>query len=87
MDYNSTFYVINQIEKLSKIKTKILCVTHDITTITNIYDRIIMLKEGVIIADGSQKDVINKENINKLFDIKIEVYQYEGQWNIHRGIK
>ena len=86
LDYNSKFYVINQIEKLSKIKTKILCVTHDITTITNIYDRIIMLKEGVIIADGSQKDVINKENINKLFDIKIEVYQYKGQWNIHRGV-
>ena len=87
LDYNSKFYVIDQIEKLSKIKTKILCVTHDITTITNIYDRVIMLKEGVIIADGCQKNVINKENIDKLFDIKIEVYQHKGQWNIYREIK
>ena len=87
LDYNSKFYVLDQIDKLSKIKTKILCVTHDLTTITNIYDRIIMLKEGVIIADGFQKDVINKTNIDKLFDINIEINRGGEQWNIHRSIK
>ena len=87
LDYNSKFYVLDQIDKLSKIKTKIFCVTHDLTTITNIYDRIIMLKEGVIIADGFQTDVINKTNIDKLFDINVEINRDGGQWNIHRSTK
>ena len=87
LDYKSKFYLLDQINQLSKIKTKILCVTHDITTITQIYNRIIMLKDRSIIADGCQKDVLNSENINKLFDIKIEVYQEKGQWNICRMFK
>ena len=87
LDYNSKFYVMDRINKLSKIKTKVLCVTHDLTTISNIYDRIIMLKKGIIIADGTQKDVINKENINKLFDINIEIYRDRDQWNIYRELK
>ena len=87
LDYKSKFYLIDEINKLSKIKTKILCVTHDITMITGIYDRVIMLKDKVIIADGPQKKVINKKNINKLFDIKIEVKKRKNQWNIYRKIK
>ena len=55
--------------------------------ITGIYDRVIMLKDKVIIADGPQKKVINKKNINNLFDIKIEVEQRKNQWNIYRKIK
>ena len=46
-----------------------------------------MLKEGVIIADGFQTDVINKTNINKLFDINVEINRDGGQWNIHRSTK
>ena len=87
LDYKSKFYLVDQINKLSKVKTKILCVTHDITTITKIYDRIIMLKDRSIIADGSQMDVLNSENVNKLFDINIEVFQEKGQWNIYRVFK
>ena len=87
LDYKSKFYVIDEINKLSKIKTKILCITHDITIITKIYDRIIMLKDKVIIADGDQEEVLNKQNINKLFDIKIEVKKQYGQWRIYRKIK
>ena len=51
LDYKSKFFVLDKINELSKLNTKILCVTHDISTITKIYDRVIMLKDGKIIAD------------------------------------
>jgi iron complex transport system ATP-binding protein len=84
LDYKSKFFVIDKVNELSKLKTKILCVTHDISTITKIYDRVIMLKEGKIIADGDQNKVINSENLNKLFGIQIEVTNNNGVWNINR---
>ncbi len=84
LDYKSKFFVIDKVNELSKLKTKILCVTHDITMITKIYDRVIMLKDGKIIADGDQNKVINSENFNKLFGIQVEVTNNNGLWNINR---
>jgi len=84
LDYKSQFFVIDKINELSKLNTKILCVTHDISTITKIYNRVIMLKDGKIIADGDQNKVMNSENFNKLFDIQVEVTNNNGLWNINR---
>lgn len=87
LDYRSKYYVIDQVNELSKLNTKIFCITHDITLITKIYDRIIMLKDRSIIADGSQKDVINSSNLNNLYDINIEVIENKDNWNIYRKSK
>ena len=84
LDYKSKFFVVDKINELSNLNTKILSVTHDISTITKIYDRVIMLKNGKIIADGNQNTVINSENLNKLFGIQVEVTKNNGLWNIKR---
>ena len=84
LDYKSKFFVVDKVNELSKLNTKILCVTHDISTITKIYDRVIMLKDGRIIADGNQNKVINNQNLNKLYSIQVEVTNNNGIWNINR---
>ena len=87
LDYKSKFFVIDKINELSKLNTKIFCVTHDISTITKIYDRVIMLKDGKIIADGHQKTVLNSENLNNLYGIDVELTKNDGLWNISRNSK
>ena len=52
--------------------------------ITRIYDRVLMLKDGKIIADGNQNKVINSENLNKLYGIDVELVKNNGLWNISR---
>jgi len=84
LDYKSKFFVVDKINELSSSTTKIFCVTHDISSITKIYDRVIMLKDGKIIADGYQNKVINSENLNKLYGIQVEVSKNNGLWNINR---
>ena len=84
LDYKSRFFVVDKINELSKLKTKILCVTHDISTITKIYDRVIMLKDGKIVADGKPTKVINSDNLNKLYGIEVEINQNNGYWSINR---
>jgi len=84
LDYKSKFFVVDKINELSKLNTRIFCVTHDISMITRIYDRVLMLKDGKIIADGHQNKVINGENLNKLYGIDVEVARNNGLWNINR---
>jgi len=84
LDYKSKFFIVDKINELSELNTKILCVTHDISTITKIYDRVIMLKDGKIIADGHQDKVMNSENLNKLYGIQVKLMKNNGLWNIKR---
>ena len=87
LDLKSKFQVIDQINELNNLNTKIICTTHDISMISRIYNRIIMLKNRMIIADGTQSKTINSENLSNLFDINIEVIKHKGTWNIYRKSK
>ena len=46
-----------------------------------------MLKDRIIIADGTQKETINNKNINNLYDINIDVVKNRGHWHIYRRLK
>ena len=87
LDYNSKFLVLDRIDELTKLKTNIFCITHDISIITDIYQRILMIKNGSIIVDGNQNKVLNSKNINKLFNINIELNEENGYLNICRKSK
>ena len=87
LDLKSRFYIIDHINELSRFKTKIICVTHDISMITGIYNRVIMMKDRMIIADGKQSKILNSKNINNLFDIHIDIIKYKGNWHIYRKFK
>ena len=87
LDLKSRFYVTDQINELTKLNTKIICITHDISMITDIYDRVIMLKNRKIIADGTQNETLNSKNLSILFDINIHINKHKGLWNIYRQPK
>jgi len=87
LDLKSKFQVIDQINELNNLNTKIICITHDISMITEIYNRIIMLKNRLIIADGTQSETINSKNLSNLFDINIDVIKHKGNWHIYRKPK
>lgn len=84
LDLKSKFYVIDQINELSKLGTNLLCISHDISMITKIYNRVIMLKDRSIIADGNQRSVMNNLNINKLFEINVKLLKSKDNWSIYR---
>ena len=84
LDYKSKFFVVDKINELSKLNTKFFASLMIFQLITKIYDRVLMLKDGKIIADGHQNKVINSENLNKLYGIDVEVAKNNGLWNINR---
>ena len=55
--------------------------------ITEIYNRVIMMKDRIIIADGTQSETLNSKNLSTLFDINIDIIKHKGYWNIYRRPK
>ena len=84
LDLKSKLYVLDQINELNNLNTRIICITHDISMISEIYNRIIMLKDRMIIADGTQRETLNSKNLSNLFDINIDVIKHKGYWHIYR---
>ncbi len=87
LDIKSKFYLMDQINELTQLNSNIFCTTHDISMITEIYNRVIMIKDRTIIANGTQKETMNNKNINNLFGINIEVLKHKGTWHIYRKPK
>ncbi len=46
-----------------------------------------MMKDRIIIADGTQSEILNSKNISILFDVNIEVIKDKGYWHIYRNPK
>ena len=84
LDLRAKLLLKNKINELSMTGTKLLLVTHDLSLITKIYNRIIFLKERKIIADGVQNKIMTSKNINKLFDIEIDLINYNDNWVISK---
>ena len=85
LDLKSQIFITDEIQKLTKTGISILCITHDINLINKNFNRVIFLKNRLIVQDGNPSQVINSKNINNLFDINIKLKKNENGWDILRG--
>ena len=84
LDLKSQIYLKDKIEKLTKTGISILCITHDINLINKNFNRVIFLKNKLIVEDGQPYQIINSSNINKLFDVNIKLKENKNGWDILR---
>ena len=50
-------------------------ITHDLQLAANCADRILLLKEGRIFADGAPGDILTRENIREVYHVSASVFR------------
>jgi iron complex transport system ATP-binding protein len=81
LDLNFQYEIMDIISQLNQNeKVTIISVFHDINLASRYCSRLLIMKEGQIIADGSPDVVINHENLTKIygFDIILKHHPKEG---------
>ena len=74
LDIHHQIEVMELIERLNREEhVTILAVLHDINMAARFCRRIVMLQEGLVVADGSPAEVVNHENMEALYDMKLMV--------------
>ena len=73
--------LVKQIHDARKLTT--LFVTHDLDAMPHTCDRMVLMKDGLIVGDGSPEEMISAEKISELFGITVSVIE-ERQPHIHR---
>jgi iron complex transport system ATP-binding protein len=69
------------LRKLARAGTGILMVTHHLPDILPEIDRVILLREGRVYADGPKRALLTTQQLSKLFGLPVQVAQRDGYYH------
>lgn len=66
---------------LAQSGTGIIMVTHHLADILPEIDRVILMREGRIFADGEKQKLLTKATLQELFGVPVDVSERDGYWH------
>jgi iron complex transport system ATP-binding protein len=82
LDLHATHELREILRKLARNGISILMVTHHLPDIIPEIDRVILIKEGRVYADGRKSDVLTAPKLTALFGIPVEVLERGGYYHV-----
>ncbi len=73
LDYGNQSPVLEEIDRLRALGASILFSTHHPDHALRIADRVVMLRDGAMMACGATEAVVNSENLSALYGRRVEV--------------
>jgi iron complex transport system ATP-binding protein len=61
--------------------TGVVMVTHHLADILPEMDRVVMMRDGRIFADGAKQDLLQAARLEELFGVKLELTERNGYWH------
>lgn len=78
LDAKSQYDIMSYLKKQAVSGKSVILTIHDLSSAALWCDRVIFIRNGLKIADGSVKDVFTEENIKRVFSIDAQVIDYSG---------
>lgn len=85
LDMSASFEYLGLIRDLANKGRNIVLVTHHLNEIPPEIDRVIVLKEGTIVADGPKKDVLTSELVSEVYATPIRIVEENGHFLAYPG--
>ncbi len=82
LDIAARFQLRDTLRDLAKSGLAIVLVTHHISEIIPEIERVILLKNGRIVADGQKNAILTTRNLTELFGVPVEVTSRDGYFDI-----
>ena len=57
----------------------VVCVSHDVNLAARFADELVLMRDGRIVASGAPVDVISKQTLREVYDVKIELIDATGR--------
>tara|TARA_Y100001968_G_C19085022_1_gene584857 strand:- start:195 stop:722 length:528 start_codon:yes stop_codon:yes gene_type:complete len=80
LDIKSNFILNKNINTLMSKSINILYITHNLESILSKTNRVILIKEGKIVANGIPNEIIKSKTLSDLFQIPINVIKQGDYW-------
>jgi iron complex transport system ATP-binding protein len=73
LDVHHALDILQLCESLSRKGKTVIIATHDFNLVTRYVTRLILLRRGLLIADGPQEEVLGRETIRDVFQVEAEM--------------
>src|SRR5215831_13534794 len=78
LDIAAQFQLRDSLRELARSGLAILLVTHHVSEIIPEMERVILLREGQILADGEKDRVLTERNLQTLFGVRVKLAKHDG---------
>ena len=86
LDIGQHEHMLTLIKDLVSGGTTVITVLHDLDSAFSYADRIILLKNGRVFAQGSPEDVMTETILSEVYDHNIEIHRWEDQGSLRQSI-
>jgi iron complex transport system ATP-binding protein len=83
LDIGAQLQLRETMRELAKSGLGILLVTHHVPEIIPEIERVVLLREGRILADGLKAAILTEENLSQLFQAKVRLGQQDGYFHLY----
>jgi iron complex transport system ATP-binding protein len=83
LDIAAQLQLRDAMRQLAQSGLGILLVTHHVSEIMPEIERVVMLKEGRILADGPKEKTLTAENLSALFGVAVRLGKHDGNFHIY----
>jgi iron complex transport system ATP-binding protein len=83
LDIGAQLQLRDTMRELAKSGMGILLVTHHVSEIFPEMERVVLLREGRILADGPKSSVLTEEHLSKLFGVAIRLGRQDGFYHLY----
>jgi iron complex transport system ATP-binding protein len=82
LDISAQHSLRETMRALARTGIGIILVTHELSDIVPEIERVVLMAEGRIVADGPKEKVLQAERLSKLFGIEVELGRRDGYYHI-----
>jgi len=82
LDLRAAVELRDILRKLAQAGTGILMVTHHLPDILPEIDRVVLLREGQVFADGAKSELLTTERLSELFGLPVELARRDGYYHL-----
>ena len=83
LDIAAQFHLRDTMRNLAKGGLGILLVTHHVSEIIPEIERVVLLREGRILADGAKQEILTAEHLSALFGVPVRLVQQDRYFHLH----
>lgn len=85
LDISASFDYLRQISRLAIEGQNIVIVTHNLNEIPPEVDRVVLLKNGAVVADGSKAETLTDDLLSEVYETAVRVGQIDGHYLAYPG--
>ena len=85
LDFAASFDYLGRLQKLADAGRNIIIVTHHLNELPPAIDRVVLLKQGRIVADGPKLEVLTSELLSDVYETCVRVAEVDGYYLAYPG--